>query len=84
MDRCLNAPLESTNPFHSVTDSELADLCAARARALQSLNWATEDERVALRAGTALLLDAVSLRFSPDGGTSTNPIEDGAVIHLKD
>ena len=80
-DACLNAPLESSNPFLEVMDSELASLCAARARALQSLSWATEAERAALRAGTALLLEAVSLRLGAHGST-TAPIEEGSLAHL--
>lgn len=54
---------EPANPFLALADVSLAQLCAARADALESLCWATEAERSALRAGTVLLLDAVARRL---------------------
>ena len=83
MDACLTQPAdddmdracagsrqsESPNPFLALVDTALARICVARAEALGRLDWATESERVALRAGTALLLDAVARRLGePAGG----------------
>ena len=79
MDACLTQPNDdavdrscaagsrqpdSANPFVALVDAALAKTCMARAEALACLHWATEAERVALRAGTALLLDAVARRLA--------------------
>ena len=69
------APAIAPNPFLMLADGALARACTARAAALESLGWATEAERVALRTGTALLLEAVSRRLSDhppvDGAATT-------------
>jgi hypothetical protein len=55
----------------ALVDTALAQICMARAEALGRLDWATEAERVALRAGTALLLDAVARRLGePTAGAA--------------
>jgi len=95
MDRCLAQPdcdlgeqggdggsrrLDLPNPFFAFDDASLARICLARADALESLSWATEAERVALRVGTALLLDAVARRL---GGTASVPAREPVAVRFR-
>lgn len=81
-EACARQP-DPPNPFLGFFDAALAQVCRARAEALESLGWATEAERVALRAGTALLLDAVARRLGENVQPPEAPVA-AACFRLKD